>query len=620
MEKIKIINEILKNNFSIDIFNYQISDKNELADKINKKIDNYFTYKLFLSEVIKEIYGDDSEIVIKEKVITQIPSCVEKINFDNPNINRILNLSDLGYQIMEINYYIKQKNNDELIYIGTYYENVNKYLESLTENGFMNKLEQILNITLNPNLEHAEIIYSKRQILPEDYETCSSIPGFFVPADFDNYEEVIEDVKINKAIKTKQGKIIAKGLDCENFDGYSTDKFKPEKVDLNFNFISNNLDSSLLNIPNDVFQELLKVARKQFYNNELIIKDIVECLKEYSNNKINSAKDVLFNSLSIIYESYPRLMEYCSKINKKAPFINYGSFKDFSEQIEKDKEEKINSHDKEIINIEENLKKMNEQSENLNFKIEEILKQMEYYWDVFWTKQVDIFAIEGNMDYDIAIHEKIENLYCQFKALLTQNGSLELEEIKQQIESAKKEINYGRQFDNIFYGDYYSLRKDELPFDAASEFINFIEVNLNNNNNLIQELLNSEKTIKELKNKLELMKENHYKEESKYEDITYHLNNLINHLYNLLYNKEKLLNIINSLEKIDSICYTGIKNSVEYKKLQLYSNLFNLIISGSIFSSDLEEKDKYFEVLNTQKPKYQDENYVVLIKKQLIKK
>lgn len=620
MEKIKIINEILKNNFSIDIFNYQISDKNELADKINKKIDNYFTYKLFLSDVIKKIYGDDSEIVIKEKVITQIPSCVEKINFDNPNINRILNLSDLGYQIMEINYYIKQKNNDELIYIGTYYENVNKYLESLTENGFMNKLEQILNITLNPNLEHTEIIYSKRQILPEDYETCSSIPGFFVPADFDNYEEVIEDVKINKAIKTKQGKIIAKGLDCENFDGYSTDNFKPEKVDLNFNFISNNLDSSLLNIPNNVFQELLKVAQKHFYNNELIIKDIVECIKEHINDNINLLKDILFKSLNSIYTEYPKIKEYSFNINENVPFINYDNLKSFGEKILGDKKKISNNYDIEINSIKSDIEKIEQQKEKMELELKEMKEKLKLYWDSFCSKETNIFVIEDNIDTEITLYSRLENLYCEFEELILSGNIQKIKQIEEAIMSAKKELNYGRKFENFYTFDFYGVDKTALPFDAASEFINFIEVNLNNNNNLIQELLNSEKTIKELKNKLELMKENHYKEESKYEDITYHLNNLINHLYNLLYNKEKLLNIINSLEKIDSICYTGIKNSVEYKKLQLYSNLFNLIISGSIFSSDLEEKDKYFEVLNTQKPKYQDENYVVLIKKQLIKK
>lgn len=618
MEKIEIINEILKDNFSIDIFNYDVSNKNDLDKKVCEKVDKYFTYKLVLQDILKEIYGDNSKIVIKENIVWDFPSNIEKIDLNNPDTNRILKLSDLGYQKVEINYYIKQQNNDELIYIGTYKDRVDKYCECLTENGFMNKLEQILNVTLNPNTEHTEIIYGKKKTLPDDYETCGRIPGFFVPADFDNYEDVINDVRVNKAIKTKQGKIIAKGLDCENFDGYSTDNFKPEKVELNFNFRENNLDSSLINIPSDVFKELLRVSQKHFYNNDLIIKDIVECLKEYVNNNINPLKEVLFKSLKSIYEEYPQIKEYCFKLNESAPFINYDNLKSFREKILNDKDKKLNNYDTEITGFESDIEKIEAKKEKMELELEEMKDKLKLYWECFCSTETNIFVIDDDTDRHINIYGKLENLYCEFEELIKHGDSSKIEQIKKAIKSAKNELEYGRKFENFYTFDYYSVDKTSLPFGAAEEFINFIEDGLNDNNNLIQELLNSKKTIDELENKLDLVKENYDEEKSEFEYITYHLNNLINNLYNLLYSMGKLLNTINCLEKIDSVCYTGIKNSVEYKKLQLYANLFNLIISGSIFNSDFKENDKYFELLDSQKPKYHDENYVVLIKKQLV--
>ena len=96
MEKIEIINEILKETFSVDIFDYDVSNKNNFNKKLLEKVDKYFTYKLSLKDIIKSIYGEDAEIIIKEDIMYESSSNIEKLNLSNLDIDRILNLRDLG--------------------------------------------------------------------------------------------------------------------------------------------------------------------------------------------------------------------------------------------------------------------------------------------------------------------------------------------------------------------------------------------------------------------------------------------------------------------------------------------------------------------------------------------
>ena len=86
----------------------------------------------------------------------------------------------------------------------------------------------------------------------------------------------------------------------------------------------------------------------------------------------------------------------------------------------------------------------------------------------------------------------------------------------------------------------------------------------------------------------------------------------------MAYNSEQLLNFSQSLEKIDSIYYIGIKNSIEYKKIWFYIELFSSIIEGNIFYNDLEQNNKVLELLDSERPMREKDNYVTLIKKQIV--
>lgn len=615
MEKIEIINEILKENFSVDIFDYDFSDKNNFNKKLLEKVDKYFTYKLSLKDIIKSIYGEDAEIITKEDIMYESPSNIEKLNLSNPDIDRILNLRDLGYKIVSINYYVKQGKDDNLIYIGTNKDSVCKYDEVLTESGFMSKLEKVLNIELNPNTEHAEIVYKK--VWPDDsYCLC-------VPADFRNCETIIDCVNINNAIKTKDGNIIAKSINCKHFNGYSTDEFIPEKVLIDFNFKQNNLTSKLNNIPNEVLKELKIALKDYFYNNQReMVKDILVVLKEYINEQINISKEILFKTLATIYNLYPSIVENSSGINVIPPLINEKAIEDFKNLSVKKREKFVSKYDEDKNKIENDLNNAGIEIDNLQYEIEKILKHTEDCWDEFASKPSNIFGIDEEGDYDIRLDFNLENLYCDFVSFFKQeenNGLIQIEDMRQQIAFIREEIEYVRGFNIICHGDYIRINDNELPFDAAEELVNVIEEYLNKNS-LVEEIIEKNKLYKSVENKLEIINNNYREEESIYSHLLYDLKSVSEAFGKLSYNQEQLFNFAKCLEKIDSIYYTGVKNSFEFKNLYFYIELFNSIINGNIFCDELVQNEKAIELLDSQKPIYKDDNYVTLIKNQLIKK
>lgn len=615
MEKIEIINEILKENFSVDIFNYDASDKNNLDKKVVEKVDKYFAYKLSLKDIIKSIYGEDAEIIIKEDIKYESPSNIEKINLSNPDVDRILKLSDLGYKIININYYVKQGKDDNLIYIGTNKDSVYKYDEVLTESGFMSKLEKFLNIELNPNTEHAEIIYKK--VWPDD-SLC-----LCVPADFRNCETIIDSVNINKSIKMKDGNIIAKSIDCKHFNGYSTDEFIPENVLIDFNFKQNNLTSNLNNIPNEVLKELKIVLKDYFYNNQReIAKDILVVLKEYINEQMNISKKILFKTLATIYNLYPDIVENSSGINAIPPLINEKAIEDFKNLSVKKRESFVSKYDEDKNKIENDLNNAGIEIDNLQYEIEKILKHTEDCWEEFASKPSNIFGIDEEGDYDIRLDFNLENLYCDFVSFFKQeenNGLIQIEDMRQQIAFIREEIEYVRGFNIICHGDYIRINDNELPFDAAEELVNVMEEYLNKNS-LIEKIIEKNKLYKSIESKLEIINNNYREEESIYSHLLYDLKSVSEAFGKLSYNQEQLFNFAKCLENIDSIYYTGVKNSFEFKNLYFYIELFNSIINGNIFYDELGQNEKAIELLDSQKPIYKDDNYVTLIKNQLIKK
>lgn len=615
MEKIEIINEILKENFSVDIFDYDVSNKNNFNKKLLEKVDKYFTYKLALKDIIKSIYGEDAEIIIKEDIMYECSSNIEKINLSNPDIDRILNLRDLGYKIVSINYYVKQGKDDNLIYTGTNKDSVYKYDEVLTESGFMSKLEKVLNIELNPNTEHAEIVYKK--VWPDDSHCLC------VAADFRNCETIIDSVNINNAIKTKDGNIIAKSIDCKHFDGYSEDEFRPEKVLIDFDFKQNKLTSNLENVPDDVIKELKIALKDYFYNNQReMVKDILVVLKEYINEQINISKEILFKTLATIYNLYPSIVEKSSGINAIPPLINEKAIEDFKNLSVKKREKFVSKYDEDKNKIENDLNNAGIEIDNLQYEIEKILNHTEDCWDEFASKPSNIFGIDEEGDYDIRLDFNLENLYCDFVSFFKQeenNGLIQIEDMRQQIAFIREEIEYVRGFNIICHGDYIRINDNELPFDAAEELVNVIEEYLNKNS-LVEEIIEKNKLYKSVENKLEIINNNYREEESIYSHLLYDLKSVSEAFGKLSYNQEQLFNFAKCLEKIDSIYYTGVKNSVEYKNLYFYIELFNSIINGNIFYDELVQNEKAIELLDSQKPIYKDDNYVTLIKNQLIKK
>lgn len=623
MEKIEKVNEILKQDFSIDIFNYNVSDKNDLDKKICEKIDNYFTYKLSLQDIIKSIYGEDAEIVIKEKIEYESPSNIKYIDLDNPDIERILDLRDFGYKVISLDYYVKQGEDENLIYIGSNKESVYKYDEVLTENGFMSRLEQVLNIELNPNTEHAEINYRWKQILPEGYDIYGGVPGFYVPADFENRGSVIDFVNINKAIKTKDGKIIAKSIDCKHFEGYSTDSFKPENVLIDFNFKKNDLTSNLEKVPDEVVKELRKVLKNYFYNNEgEIIKDILVVLKDYMNENIDKSKKMLFKSLETIYNLYPEIVEYSSKLNLVLPLINQEAIEKFKDSNISNHKTFVSKYNEDKDKLESDLNDVNIERDAIQDEIEEILKHTKDCWEEYSSKEFNIFCINDDDFEPINFWNYLDDAYYEFVSFFKQDGNVNLEQIskiREQIESARQELEYARSFDTIYDYDYRTLDDRYLPFDAGEELANAIEKYLNKNS-LVEEIINKNKMIKNIKEQLENINGNYEKQNTAYNNLLYYVKRVDEALYNLAYNSEQLLNFSQSLEKIDSIYYIGIKNSIEYKKIWFYIELFSSIIEGNIFYNDLEQNNKVLELLDSKKPIYEDDNYVNLIKKQLTKK
>jgi len=63
MKKLEQLNKLLNQGFSVDIFNYNDSNTNELHKKMLEKLDKYFKYTLSFEDLIKLTYGEDAEIV-----------------------------------------------------------------------------------------------------------------------------------------------------------------------------------------------------------------------------------------------------------------------------------------------------------------------------------------------------------------------------------------------------------------------------------------------------------------------------------------------------------------------------------------------------------------------------
>ena len=623
MEKIEKVNEILKQSFLIDIFNFDSSNKNDLDKKVSEKIEKYFTYKLSLQDIIKSVYGEDSEIVIKEKIEYEIPSNIKNIDLDNPDAERILNLSDLGYKVISFDYYVKQGKNENLIYIGSNKEKVFKYDEVLTENGFMNKLEQVLNIELNPNIEHAEIIYQWKQIFPDGYELYGSIPGFFVPADFENRESVVDSVNINQAIKTKEGKIIAKGIDCKHFEGYSTDSFKPENVLIDFNFKQNALISNLEKVPDSVLKELNIFLKNYFYNKQgEAIKDILAVLKDYINENINKSQKLLFDSLETIYSLYPKVVEYSLKLNSTLPLVNQKEIKDFKNCNISNQEQFITKYNKDKEDLQKKLNDIRVGIDTIQSEIDAILKHTKDCWENYDSKEFNIFCINNNDFEPIQFSNSLYNAYHEFVSFFKQDENVDLEQISKisaHIAEAREELEYGKSFSTIYNYDYMTLDDRELPFDAGDELADILEKYLKKNG-LVDEIISKNKIRKNLEEQLKNITNNYEKQNRIYKNLLYYVNIIDQTFDNLSTMSEKLFNFSHSFEKIDSINYSGIKNSIEYKKLQFYIELFNSIINGNIFDNDLEQNNEVLELLDSKKPIYQDDNYVNLIKKQMVHK
>lgn len=621
MEKIEKVNEILKQDFSIDIFNYNVSDKNDLDKKICEKIDNYFTYKLSLQDIIKSIYGEDAEIVIKEKIEYESPANIKHIDLNNPDIERILDLRDFGYKVISLDYYVKQGEGENLIYIGSNKERVYKYDEVLTENGFMSRLEQVLNVELNPNTEYAEINYKTKQVLPDGYDVYGNVPGFYVPADFENYESVIDSVNINKAIKTKEGKIIAKSIDCKHFEGYSTDSFKPENVLIEFNFKQNNLTSNLEKVPDEVVKELRKFLKNYFYNNQgEIIKDILVILKDYINENIDKSKKLLFKSLETIYIFYPEIVKYTSELNLVPPLIRKEEIEKFEECNISNHKTFVSKYNEDKDRLESDLNDVSIEIDTMQDEIEEILKRTKDCWEEYWGREIEIFCINNDDFESIKFWNYLENAYWGFVSFFKQDENVTLEQItkiREQIASARQEIEYGRNFNTIYDKDYRALDDRYLPFDAGEELSNVIEEYLNKNS-LVEKIINKNKLNKELKEKLKNIDDIYEKQNTAYINLLSYVKRISERFYKLVYNSNQLRNFSQYLEKIDSIYYTGIKNSIEYKKIWFYIELFSSIIEGNIFYNDLEQNNKVLDLLDSERPMNEKDNYVTLIKKQIV--
>lgn len=604
MKKLEQLNKLLNQGFSVDIFNYNDSNTNELHKKMLEKLDKYFKYTLSFEDLIKLTYGEDAEIIIRKIVKEEVSSNIENVDLSNPDKERIFDLGDLGYKCVSIDYYVRQGMNTEPTYIGTNNDCIHKYNEVLTEIGFMNRLEQILDIELNPNTEYSDLKY---------YKMLSNIMCERVPVG-------VESVDINNKIMTKDGNIIAKGINYKHFDGYSTDSFKPDKLLINFDFKTNTITSSLENIPDKVNTELQKTLKEYFYNNENeILKDVLEMLIEYINEVIKKLKEKAYDGLRTINNNHSSIVECSSMLNLTSPFISKKLLEEF-ESENKTKQAMFDSkYNKDKENLENNLKNVEKEINDLESEIEQLLEILNKDWEYVNSKQTDISAIDKEGYVDIKLGNRLEWIYTDFISFFEQDekdSSKEIGKIKDNISAIRDLIEYGKGFD-VFYHCYdFRVSDHELPFDAAEDLLNNIEKNLNKIE-LAEKNNDKNKLYNSIKTDLENLNYNYKVESSVYNRLSFHVQSIIKLYNDMTCTCKELANYYEFLTIIIPICPPELGNSLTQlnKKLQFFNILFNSIINGDIFNGELKLDDEVLELFETE----HNENYLTLIKKHIIK-
>lgn len=604
MKKLEQLNKLLNQGFSVDIFNYNDSNTNELHKKMLEKLDKYFKYTLSFEDLIKLTYGEDAEIIIRKIVKEEVSSNIENVDLSNPDKERIFDLGDLGYKCVSMDYYVRQCMNTEPTYIGTNNDCIHKYNEVLTEIGFMNRLEQILGIELNPNTEYSDLKY---------YKMLSNIMCERVPVG-------VESVNVDNKIMTKDGNIIAKGINYKHFDGYSTDSFKPDKLLVNFDFKTNTITSSLENIPDKVNTELQKALKEYFYNNENeILKDVLEMLIEYINEVIKKLKEKAYDGLRTINNNHSSIVECSSMLNLTSPFISKKLLEEF-ESENKTKQAMFDSkYNKDKENLENNLKNVEKEINDLESEIEQLLEILNKDWEYVNSKQTDISAIDKEGYVDIKLGNRLEWIYTGFISFFEQDekdSAKEIGKIKDNISAIRDLIEYGKGFD-VFYHCYdFRVSDHELPFDAAEDLLNNIEKNLNKIE-LAEKNNDKNKLYNSIKTDLENLNYNYKVESSVYNRLSFHVQSIIKLYNDMTCTCKELANYYEFLTIIIPICPPELGNSLTQlnKKLQFFNILFNSIINGDIFNGELKLDDEVLELFETE----HNENYLTLIKKHIIK-
>lgn len=598
-ETIEKIGRILKNVFSIEVFNLENSYGIEVAEKIVDSIKEDFVININVEDVIKKAYGKDAKLVIESIRISEVPSRIkELINIKKSNADLILNLSDLGYLDVQIKYYVKQSSAKQPIYIGTNAQkSIKKYEHPISIVGYMNKIEETFGVSLIPNLEHTELIYGKEYINPMS-PGVSYPPGYFMPADFENYTTVLQTAKVYKAVKTKTGITICSDIDCEHKNGYSIDLFN-----ITFNYKNKAFIDELKDIPNDVIEKLRKVYITQVSQNEEVITGkIIACLKNEIKNLVEAFNKCCNNNFQkSLYNDYKYFISGCKNLKIDVPsFSSQESVEVFLNSIDALKTDRIEEFDRIINSIKHDIDDNYKNEEIFQQKINEIIQEVELEWDdIYYSKQPSGFDTKG----------KATDLFLYFSDMLNKKNAPKIC-LESQIKSLKRDI--GRLKNGGPYDYYYDIdnpQKHELSAESVENLVSIVENNLNFCNAILEGKYNFELFDEKLTEKFYNTIDERDKVIYSFNYISEKVKNIQQKLSIYISYKNKAILLLDILNKLKLICNPDI--NLEYEQLQSILNLFEDIIKDDILNryvDDCENKKYVNQKVKIEKGKLKQES------------
>lgn len=533
-------------------------------EQLRKNIEDKLIINMTLEDVVKGVYGSDAKVVIEANEVEKIPSRIhELIDLKNPsNPDLTLTLADLGYSNMNISYYVIPEPGKDKIYIGSNRQLARKSFSPLSVVGYMNQLEKMLNVTLDANTQHTNLIYGKR-----DWISDAHVPGRgYVEADFKSID-VIEKCEYYNAIKTVDGVVICKDIDCKHNDGFLDDFFEIDKMNITFDYEQNQYMHTLTDVPNDVFEKIQTNLEEILLN--IVASHSIVNLQKQASTLIDRIDDKIlgrdyYSVANSLTTDYTYIKKRCGEQMKCFPSNPTGeSLKEFLNYIDETKKVVATENADKLTMLKNQLNQTLENKKGFEAKVDELyalIKAKQKWWE----------------ENDCGLFSSVPDLVDNLSILLLQNPSSDiLEKVKQLIKQIEVDICKLEKEHTIepYYEDQEPIiivPEDYIAtYYSTKSVLNIVRQNLDfaneivdgKHNNYDSDIENLTEKIKRHNNKISQTNE-------KFEILIWRSVDMINCLEKCDTTTEEVLNLLSSFDEVAVVSGLEVCNLEEYSKLQ----------------------------------------------------